>query len=149
VTDPDPQTLTPVLIVSGTGTEVGKTVVTAAIAALAADRASVSRWSSPRKPANRPGPPGICRPPPGSADRQPPVRLTQTHELARFAHPLSPEAAARAAGRPALDLAAAAVAIKELEADLILIEGAGGLLVRYDPSGRTIADLAVLPGQCG
>jgi hypothetical protein len=26
VTDPDPQTLAPVLIVSGTGTEVGKTV---------------------------------------------------------------------------------------------------------------------------
>ncbi len=31
--------LAPVLIVTGTGTEVGKTVVTAAIAALAADRA--------------------------------------------------------------------------------------------------------------
>jgi len=72
--------------------------------------------------------------------------MTKTHELARFPDPLSPEAAARAAGRPPLDLAAAAVFIKQLqtEADLILVEGAGGLLVRYDPAGRTIADLAAM-----
>jgi len=140
VTDPDPHTLTPVLIVSGTGTEVGKTVVTAAIAALAADRGIGVAVVKPAQTGEPPGPTG---------DLQTVRRLsgvTQTHELARFAHPLSPEAAARAAGRPSLDLAAAAVAIKELEADLILIEGAGGLLVRYDPSGRTIADLAVMLG---
>ena len=50
------------------------------------------------------------------------------------------------AGRPPLDLAAAAVFVKQLEADLILIEGAGGLLVRYDPAGSTIADLAAMLG---
>lgn len=56
------------------------------------------------------------------------------------------QAAARTAGRPPLDLAVAAVAIKQLrfEADLVLVEGAGGLLVRYAPAGRTIADLAAM-----
>ena len=138
MTGPDPQPLAPVLIVSGTGTEVGKTVVTAAVAALAADRGVSVAVVKPAQTGEPPGPTG---------DLQTVRRLsgvTQTHELARFAHPLSPEAAARAAGRPPLDLAAAAVFVKQLEADLILIEGAGGLLVRYDPLGRTIADLAVM-----
>jgi dethiobiotin synthetase len=132
--------LPPVLIVSGTGTEVGKTVVTAAVAALAASRGRRVAVVKPAQTGEPPGPTG---------DLQVIRRLsgvTWTHELARFPDPLSPEAAARAAGRPPLDLAAAAVAIKQLrlEADLVLIEGAGGLLVRYDPAGRTIADLAAM-----
>ena len=138
VTQPAPGP--PVLVVSGTGTEVGKTVVTAAVAALAADR---GRRVAVVKPAQTGEPPGP------SGDLEVIRRLsgvTQTHELARFPDPLSPEAAARAAGRPPLDLPAAAVFIKQLqtEADLILVEGAGGLLVRYDPAGRTIADLAAM-----
>jgi len=132
----------PVLVVSGTGTEVGKTVVTAAVAALAASgglRVAVV------KPAQTGEPPGT------SGDLEVIRRLsgvTQTHELARFGDPLSPEAAARAAGWPPLDLPAAAVFIKQLQvdagADLVLVEGAGGLLVRYDPAGGTIADLAAM-----
>jgi len=132
----------PVLVVSGTGTEVGKTVVTAAVAALAA---SGGRRVAVVKPAQTGEPPGT------SGDLEVIRRLsgvTQTHELARFGDPLSPEAAARAAGRPPLDLAAAAVFIKQLQADagadLVLVEGAGGLLVRYDPAGGTIADLAAM-----
>jgi dethiobiotin synthetase len=132
----------PVLIVSGTGTEVGKTVVTAAVAALAA---SGGRRVAVVKPAQTGEPPGP------TGDLEVIRRLsgvTQTHELARFGDPLSPEAAARAAGRPPLDLPAAAVFIKQLQveggADLILVEGAGGLLVRYDPAGGTIADLAAM-----
>jgi dethiobiotin synthetase len=60
--------------------------------------------------------------------------LCDTHEFARFPGPLSPEAAARAAGRPPLDLHAAARQVRDLtaSADLVLVEGAGGLLVRYD-----------------
>jgi len=132
--------LPPVLIVSGTGTEVGKTVVTAAVAALAAGRGHRVAVVKPAQTGEPPGPTGdlaVIRRLSG---------VTQTHELARFPDPLSPEAAARASGRPPLDLDAAAVLIKQLrlEADLVLIEGAGGLLVRYDPAGRTIADLAVM-----
>jgi dethiobiotin synthetase len=137
---PRPVVLPPVLIVSGTGTEVGKTVVTAAVAALAAGR---SQRVAVVKPAQTGEPPG------STGDLAVIRRLsgvTWTRELARFPDPLSPEAAARTAGRPPLDLDAAAVVIKQLrlEADLVLVEGAGGLLVRYDPAGRTIADLAAM-----
>ena len=63
--------------------------------------------------------------------------VADTHELARFPDPLSPEAAARMAGLPPLDMHAAADYIAKLaaERDLVLVEGAGGLLVRYDPAG--------------
>jgi dethiobiotin synthetase len=137
---PPPVVLPPVLIVSGTGTEVGKTVVTAAVAALAASRGRRVAVVKPVQTGEPPGPTGdlaVIRRLSG---------VTGTHELARFPDPLSPEAAARAAGRPPLDLAVAAVVIKQLrfEADLVLVEGAGGLLVRYDPAGRTIADLAAM-----
>ncbi len=130
----------PVLIVSGTGTEVGKTVVTAAVAALAASRGHRVAVVKPAQTGEPPGPTGdlaVIRRLSG---------VTRTHELTRFPDPLSPEAAARAAGQPPLDLASAAVVIKQLrlEADVVLIEGAGGLLVRYDPAGRTIADLAAM-----
>ena len=130
--------LPPVLVVSGTGTEVGKTVVTAAVAALAASGGHRVAVVKPAQTGEPPGPTGdlaVIRRLSG---------VTQTHELARFPDPLSPEAAARAAGRPPLDLAAASVFIKQLgtDADVVLVEGAGGLLVRYDPAGGTIADLA-------
>ena len=127
-----------VLVVSGTGTDVGKTVVTAAVAALAASSGLRVAVVKPVQTGEPPGPSGdldIVRRLSG---------VTDTYELARFGDPLSPEAAARAAGRPPLDLAAAAVFVKQLHADLILIEGAGGLLVRYDTAGTTIADLAVM-----
>jgi dethiobiotin synthetase len=146
VTEPGPvlaQVPAQVLVVSGTGTGVGKTVVTAAIAALAAGQGR--RRVAAVKPAQTGEPAGP------TGDLQVIRRLsgvTRTRELARFPDPLSPEAAARAAGRPPLDLSAAAVLIKELqlEADLVLVEGAGGLLVRYDPAGGTIADLAAMLG---
>ena len=137
---PRPVVLPPVLIVSGTGTEVGKTVVTAAIAALAASRSLRVAVVKPAQTGEPPGPTGDL------AVIRRLSSVTWTRELARFPDPLSPEAAARTAGRPSLDLDAAAVVIKQLrlEADLVLIEGAGGLLVRYDPAGRTIADLAAM-----
>lgn len=127
-----------VLVVSGTGTGVGKTVVTAAIAALALARGD-------RVAVVKPAQTGTAT---GDVPDTETVRLltglTDTHELARFPDPLSPEAAARAAGRPPLDLRAAAEYVAELaeSRDLVLVEGAGGLLVRYDPDGGTIADLA-------
>jgi dethiobiotin synthetase len=142
VTGPGASGLPAVLVVSGTGTEVGKTVVTAAVAALAASRGDRVTVVKPVQTGE----------PPGAAGDLEVVRrlagVTRTRELARFPDPLSPEAAARAAGRPPLDLAEAAVAIKQLQAesDLILVEGAGGLLVRYDPAGATIADLAAMLG---
>ena len=69
------------------------------------------------------------------------------HELARFAEPLAPATAARRAGRPGLAPAAIAAAVERLDdRDLVLVEGAGGLLVRYDDDGGTLADVARLLG---
>ncbi len=72
--------------------------------------------------------------------------LADLHELARYPDPLSPEAAARTSGQPPLDLRRAADYIVGLaeDRDLVIVEGAGGLLVRYDPAGSTIADLAAM-----
>jgi len=129
-----------VLVVSGTGTDVGKTIVTAALATLAALGGARVAVVKPVQTGEPPGPAGdldVIRRLSG---------VTGTHELARFPDPLSPEAAARASGLPPADLAAAAIFIKQLDADVILIEGAGGLLVRYDPAGTTIADLAAALG---
>ena len=127
-----------VLVVSGTGTGVGKTVVTAAVAALAATRGA-------RVAVVKPAQTGVPDGGPGDLDD---VRrlagVTDLHEHARFPDPLSPAAAARRSGRPALDLHDSAARVRGLAADrdLVVVEGAGGLLVRYDAEGLTIADLA-------
>jgi dethiobiotin synthetase len=126
------------LLVTGTGTGVGKTVVTAAIAALGvADGKRVTVL----KPAQTGEPAGAA----GDADEV--VRLAggvRAVELVRYPDALSPEAAARQSGRPALtlDQCVEAVTAASHDADLVLVEGAGGLLVRYDEKGLTMADLA-------
>ncbi|MDQ1618924.1 MAG: dethiobiotin synthetase [Actinomycetota bacterium] len=127
-----------VLVVSGTGTGVGKTVVTAAIAALAATRGS-------RIAVVKPAQTGVGADEAGDLDD---VRrlagVTDLHEHIRLRDPLSPAAAARREGVPALDLRDSAAKVRALadDRDLVVVEGAGGLLVRYDEDGATIADLA-------
>ncbi|WP_030164943.1 dethiobiotin synthase [Spirillospora albida] len=127
-----------VLVVTGTCTGVGKTVVTAALAALAAARGAPVAVV-------KPGQTGVAEGEPGDLDD---VRrlagVDDLHEFARFPDPLSPAAAARRAGVPPLRLADVTKHVQELAATrrLVLVEGAGGLLVRYDEEGTTIADLA-------
>ncbi len=126
------------LVVSGTGTGVGKTVVTAAVAALASARGADVAVVKPAQT-------GVGRGEVGDLDV---VRrlaaVSDVREYGRFADPLSPAAAARRAGTAPVDLAAVAVKLAGLsrERRLVLVEGAGGLLVRYDEEGTTIADLA-------
>jgi dethiobiotin synthetase len=127
-----------ILIVSGTGTEVGKTVVTAAVAALAAARGGGVAVVKPAQTGVAPGEEG---------DLDVVARLAgirDTHEYARYPDPLSPAAAARRSGLPALSLTQVAEDVRKLAEDraLVLVEGAGGLLVRYDEEGATLADLA-------
>lgn len=131
-----------IVVISGTGTGVGKTVVTAALAALARARGESVAVVKPAQTGLPTGAPGDL------ADVTRLAGITDTHELARFADPLSPEAAARVAGLPPLDLAAAAETVRGLATarQHVLVEGAGGLLVRYDPAGATIADLALALG---
>lgn len=131
-----------VVVVTGTGTGVGKTVVTAAVAALARARGEAVAVVKPAQTGVFPGEPGDVD------DVRRLARVDDVHELARFPDPLAPETAARVAGRPDLSLAAAADAVERLAADrdLVLVEGAGGLLVRFDAAGGTLADLALRLG---
>ncbi|MCW2600590.1 MAG: dethiobiotin synthase [Frankiales bacterium] len=125
-----------VLFVTGTSTDVGKTVVTAAIAALARDRGA-------RCAVVKPGQTGVEDDEPG--DLSSVARLsgvTDTYELVRYPDPLSPAAAARRSGRAPMDPVAFYDRVLRLDHDLVLVEGAGGLLVRFDEDGTTLADLA-------
>jgi dethiobiotin synthetase len=127
-----------VLVVTGTGTGVGKTVVTAAVAALAAARGS-------RVAVVKPAQTGVGTAEPGDlAEVRRLAGVTDLHELARYPDPLSPAAAARHSGLDPLDLRSVAARVRALadDRDLVLVEGAGGLLVRYDEEGATLADLA-------
>ncbi|SDP20763.1 dethiobiotin synthetase [Actinopolyspora xinjiangensis] len=123
------------LFVTGTGTDVGKTVVTAALAATA--RGSVAVL----KPAQT-----------GSGEDGDLVEVERmtgggitTLELARHRDPLAPAVAARREAVPPVTPARIVSAAEELAAahDLVLVEGAGGLLVPYDDSGGTLPDAAV------
>ncbi|HEY7048742.1 MAG TPA: dethiobiotin synthase [Jatrophihabitantaceae bacterium] len=124
-----------VLVVTGTGTDVGKTVVTAAIAALAPGSVAVVK---PAQTGVAPGEPGDL------AEVGRLAGVTSLHELARYPDPLSPHHAAARSGLPPLDAAAAVESIGKLAADhdLVLVEGAGGLLVPFDPAGTTLLDVA-------
>ena len=127
-----------VLVVTGTGTDVGKTVVTAAVAALARDRGA-------RVAVVKPGQTGVTVNDPGDLDvvRRLAV-VDDLHEHARYPYPLAPAAAARMSLAAPVDVAASVAAVRELAEtrDLVVVEGAGGLLVRYDDDGATIADWA-------
>jgi dethiobiotin synthetase len=131
-----------VIVVTGTDTGVGKTVVTAALAALGLARGASVAVVKPAQTGVAPGEPG---------DVDEVIRLsgvTTTFELARYPDPLAPATAAREAGLPPLSPATAAARIGELaeSSRLVIVEGAGGLLVRFDEDGGTIADLAHLLG---
>lgn len=128
------------LVITGTGTEVGKTVATAAVAAAAR---AAGRSVAVLKPAQT----GVAPHERGDADEV--VRLAgrvTTRELGRYPEPLAPATAARRAGLPPVRPREVAEAAAKLatEHDLVLIEGAGGLLVRFDDEGGTLADAAKL-----
>ncbi|CAL9376791.1 dethiobiotin synthase [Streptomyces sp. enrichment culture] len=130
----------PVLVITGTGTEVGKTVVTAAVAATAL---AAGRSVAVLKAAQT----GVLPGEPGDAAEV--ARLAgpvTTAELARYPEPLAPATAARRAGRAPVHPHEVAEAAAKLatEHDLVLVEGAGGLLVRFDAAGGTLADAAGL-----
>ena len=124
-----------VLFVTGTGTGVGKTVVTAAVAALGQQRGSVT--------VVKPGQTGMADDEPGDlADVRRLAGEVETVELVRYPDPLSPAAAARLSGRAPLDPTMLYDVVLRSRSDLVLVEGAGGLLVRFDEDGTTLADLA-------
>ncbi|MFI5503660.1 dethiobiotin synthase [Nocardia asteroides] len=124
-----------VLLISGTSTDVGKTVVTAALAAAATAAGRSVAVCKPAQTGIAPGEPG---------DLAEVTRLsgvTRVVELARYPEPLAPDTAARRAGMPLLSLTDTVAAVDaQRDADLVLVEGAGGLLVRMGEF--TLLDLA-------
>jgi dethiobiotin synthetase len=134
----DPRSLTSVVLVTGTGTGVGKTVVTAALAAVVRERGSSVAVVKPAQT-------GLLAGEPGDVDE---VRRlvgddVATEERVRLRDPLSPEAAARHEGvrLPPVSVHARRVGEIAAEHEVVFIEGAGGLLVRLDDRGGTLADL--------
>jgi dethiobiotin synthetase len=131
------------LLVTGTDTGVGKTVVTAAIAACAKAH---GRSVAVMKPAQT----GIVEAPVESDEPDIAVvrRLadpTALRELASYPDPLAPLAAAEESGLPQLSMGDVIEAVGALaeEYDVVLIEGAGGLLVPMGERRWTVADLAM------
>ncbi|WP_133877016.1 dethiobiotin synthase [Actinoplanes brasiliensis] len=135
-----------IVLVTGTDTDVGKTIVTAAVAAAA-------QASGLRVAVIKPGQTGINTGAPTDIDVI--TRLAApdtTRTLAEYPEPMAPLAAATVAQLPPLELYEVVDAIRA-EADkhdLVLVEGAGGLLVPMGvrPSGEswTVADLATTLG---
>ncbi|WP_433887739.1 dethiobiotin synthase [Streptomyces sp. CA-111067] len=127
-----------IVVITGTGTEVGKTMATAAVAA-----ASLAQGLSVAvlKPAQT----GVLGDEPGDAAEVARLAGAVTAvELARYPEPLAPATAALRAGLPTVSPEEIAEAAAKLAAvhDVVLVEGAGGLLVRYDEKGSTLADAA-------
>jgi dethiobiotin synthetase len=130
-----------IVVVAGTDTGVGKTVVTAGLAALGAARGE-------RVAVVKPVQTGLRATEPGDLEQ---VRrlsgVADLHELARFPDPLAPATAARRANMRAPSVEELAEAVCRLaDRDLVLIEGSGGLLVHLDAAGGTLADLAARLG---
>lgn len=135
-----------IVLVTGTDTNVGKTIVTSAIAA-AAQAAGL------RVAVVKPGQTGTSEGGPTDIEQVNRLAAPDTaRTLASFPEPLAPLAAARVADLPPLDLYEVVDAIRaESEKhDLVLVEGAGGLLVPMGlrPGGDawTFADLATTLG---
>lgn len=126
-----------VLVITGTDTGVGKTVVTAALACHAR-QAGIDV--------------AVCKPvqtgtDSGDDDLAEVARLSGVTELAGFARypqPLAPVAAAEQAGMPLPTREQLLALIGELDRPrrLTLVEGAGGLLVELGENGVTARDLA-------
>lgn len=125
-----------VVIVTGTNTGVGKTVATATLA-------SRARTNGEKVAVVKPVQTGTAD---GDCDAAEIHRLTgiEVHELTSLEEPLAPDTAARRAGVEIPPVAAYAPTISALtsENDLVMVEGAGGLLVRLDTDGGTLLDLA-------
>ena len=126
-----------VLVVSGTDTGVGKTVVTAALACCA-------RLAGVDIAVCKPVQTGSAA---GDDDLAEVARLSgiaELHRLATFPEPLAPTASAERAGLalPTRAELVAMVTAVDRPGRLTLVEGAGGLLVELGAGGVTLRDLA-------
>lgn len=125
------------VVVTGTGTGVGKTVATAALTCAAAAR-------NLRVSVVKPYQTGIATDEPN--DIATVTRLsgcTNVHELVLMDEPLAPESAARLRGVsiPAVEQITADIVGCAADADVTFVEGSGGVVVRLDLEGGTILNV--------
>lgn len=132
-------------MVTGTGTGVGKTIATAALASAVRGSGGEVAVCKPVQTGMKPAAPADG---PGDDDLAEISRLAGVTEVARVAgyrEPLAPVAAAAREGRTLPSAAEVLQAIRSLDRPnrLTLVEGAGGLLVELAAAGVTLRDLAV------
>ena len=122
-----------ITVVTGTSTGVGKTIAAAALATRSQSVVVV-------KPVQT----GLMPGEPGDVDVVRRLAGCEVTESVRLPDPLAPDTAARQAGVTLPSVADHAKRIRELAAvfDNVIVEGAGGLLVRLDVAGGTLLDLA-------
>jgi dethiobiotin synthetase len=127
-----------VVVVTGTGTEVGKTIVTAALACHARQAGMDVAVCKPVQTGTDSGDDDL-------ADVARLSGVTELAGLARYPRPLAPAAAAEQAGLalPTGDEVLRLVAGLDGPGRLTLVEGAGGVLVELAAAGVTLRDLAV------
>ncbi len=125
-----------IIVVTGTDTGVGKTVTTAALAARASGSVIVV------KPVQT----GITGDETGDVDEIHRLTGRACQEFTTLPDPLAPDTAARLREVRIPPVAEYADRIRVLTEfhDLVIVEGAGGLLVRLDTDGGTLLDLAEL-----
>jgi dethiobiotin synthetase len=122
--------------VTGTDTGVGKTVASAVLAWHARAAGRSVAYVKPVQTGLAPGAPG------GDADFVAAVAGVTAHEVFRFAEPLAPAVAAERAGSPIdFESLTRSVLAHDRDLDLLLVEGAGGLLAPLT-ADRSMADLA-------
>jgi dethiobiotin synthetase len=133
-----------VVVVTGTGTGIGKTVTTAALAACALRSGQRVAVVKPVQTGVRPGEPGDL------AEVQRLTGLADLHEYVRYAEPLAPATAARRLGEPGPDPGELAARIAGLaDRDLVIVEGAGGALVRFNDRDAGLCQLATALRRLG
>ncbi|MBY0288243.1 MAG: dethiobiotin synthase [Mycobacteriaceae bacterium] len=122
------------LVVTGTDTGVGKTMATAAVACCAR-LAGIDV--------------AVCKPvqtgSPADDDLADVARLSGVTNLRgswRYPEPLAPVAAAQRAGMALPTRSELVGSVREADAKLVLLEGAGGLLVELGQDGVTLRDVA-------
>lgn len=132
--------MTRYVVVTGTDTGVGKTVVTAAIAA---SEAGAGRRVLVVKPLQTGT--GGSDPDPGDVVTVAHATGVEVAEFIRLDRPLAPDTAARLQGVPLPPVRDHVLRILEIgrDHDVVVVEGAGGLLVRLDQEGGTVLDLAL------
>lgn len=124
------------IVVTGTDTGVGKTTVTALLAAAFLRSGQTVRVVKPVQTGVEPGEAG-------DADEvNALVGIPVAEEWQRLSLPLAPETIAHETGASLTPVSDVVARIQELADDVVIVEGAGGVLVRLDSDGGTIADLA-------